>query len=98
MRGHEVAELGHAGVAARYAHVTAPLRRLVDRFATEVPLPDLAVGELVAVLNAGAYGLTFSPARFLGHPSPAEVLVDAAGPRLVRRRGEPADVLADQLP
>lgn len=28
----------HAGIAASYAHVTAPLRRLVDRFATEVCL------------------------------------------------------------
>jgi exoribonuclease R len=28
----------HAGVAAPYAHVTAPLRRLVDRYATEICL------------------------------------------------------------
>jgi VacB/RNase II family 3'-5' exoribonuclease len=28
----------HAGIGAPYAHVTAPLRRLVDRFATEVVL------------------------------------------------------------
>jgi len=28
----------HAGIAAPYAHVTAPLRRLVDRFATEICL------------------------------------------------------------
>lgn len=28
----------HGGVAAAYAHVTAPLRRLADRFATEVCL------------------------------------------------------------
>ena len=28
----------HAGVAAEYAHVTAPLRRLADRFATELCL------------------------------------------------------------
>jgi exoribonuclease R len=28
----------HAGIGAPYAHVTAPLRRLVDRFATEVCL------------------------------------------------------------
>src|SRR3954453_6265426 len=33
----------HAGVGAPYAHVTAPLRRLVDRFATEVCLA-LAAG------------------------------------------------------
>ncbi|NUS72667.1 MAG: RNB domain-containing ribonuclease [Corynebacteriales bacterium] len=29
---------GHAGVGAPYAHVTAPLRRLADRYATEVCL------------------------------------------------------------
>jgi exoribonuclease R len=34
---------GHAGVGAPYAHVTAPLRRLVDRFGTEVCLA-LAAG------------------------------------------------------
>ncbi|GLZ80161.1 ribonuclease R [Actinorhabdospora filicis] len=36
----------HAAVAAPYAHVTAPLRRLVDRYATEVCLA-LAAGEEV---------------------------------------------------
>jgi exoribonuclease R len=34
----------HSGVAAPYAHVTAPLRRLIDRFGTEVCLA-LAVGQ-----------------------------------------------------
>jgi exoribonuclease R len=29
---------GHAGIGAPYAHVTAPLRRLVDRYATEICL------------------------------------------------------------
>jgi exoribonuclease R len=36
----------HAGIAAPYAHVTAPLRRLVDRFATEVCLA-LSAGQEV---------------------------------------------------
>jgi exoribonuclease R len=36
-------DTGHAGVAAAYAHVTAPLRRLVDRFGTEICLA-LAAG------------------------------------------------------
>jgi exoribonuclease R len=46
--GAAPADSEHAGVAAPYAHVTAPLRRLVDRYATEVclalcagdPVPD----------------------------------------------------------
>ncbi|MFG1965043.1 RNB domain-containing ribonuclease [Nonomuraea sp. NPDC049028] len=36
----------HAAVAAPYAHVTAPLRRLVDRYATEICLA-IAAGEPV---------------------------------------------------
>jgi len=53
----------HSGVAAPYAHVTAPLRRLVDRFGTEVclalasgaePAPELraALSELPGLMAA----------------------------------------------
>ena len=56
-------QAGHGGVGAPYAHVTAPLRRLVDRFATEVclalaagrqPDPQLraALAELPALMSA----------------------------------------------
>jgi exoribonuclease R len=38
--GTAPADAGHAGVAAPYAHVTAPLRRLVDRFATAACLHE----------------------------------------------------------
>lgn len=40
--GAEPAVTSHAGVGAPYAHVTAPLRRLVDRFATECCLATVA--------------------------------------------------------
>ncbi|MCA2212549.1 RNB domain-containing ribonuclease [Jidongwangia harbinensis] len=36
--GTAPAETGHGGVGAPYAHVTAPLRRLADRYATEACL------------------------------------------------------------
>ncbi len=42
--GAAPAQPGHGGVGGPYAHVTAPLRRLVDRFGTEVCLA-LAAGE-----------------------------------------------------
>ncbi|RBY88829.1 ribonuclease II [Blastococcus sp. TF02A-26] len=52
-------EAGHGGVGAPYAHVTAPLRRLVDRFGTEVCLalaagrePDPAVRAALPELPA----------------------------------------------
>ncbi|WBH16272.1 pyridoxal-dependent decarboxylase, exosortase A system-associated [Sphingomonas radiodurans] len=47
-----------------------PLDRLADR----VALPRAEVGDIVAIFLAGAYGLTASPAGFLGHPAPSEVL------------------------
>jgi exoribonuclease R len=42
---------GHAGIGAPYAHVTAPLRRLVDRFGTEVCLALAAGAEIPAWLH-----------------------------------------------
>ncbi|BEL09230.1 hypothetical protein Q0Z83_074210 [Actinoplanes sichuanensis] len=40
------ADAGHGGVGAPYAHVTAPLRRLADRYATEVCLSRYAGREI----------------------------------------------------
>jgi len=40
------ADAGHGGIGAPYTHVTAPLRRLVDRFGTEVCLAITAGAEL----------------------------------------------------
>lgn len=60
--GSDGAQLGHAGIGGAYAHVTAPLRRVVDRYAAEVclalhagrPVPDWAadrLGELAAAMT-----------------------------------------------
>ena len=46
------ADAGHGGIGAPYAHVTAPLRRLVDRFGTEVCLAVTAGAELPEWLRA----------------------------------------------
>jgi exoribonuclease R len=42
----------HAGIGAAYAHVTAPIRRLVDRFGTEVCLAVANGGEVPAWTRA----------------------------------------------
>jgi exoribonuclease R len=46
------ADPGHGGIGAPYAHVTAPLRRLVDRFGTEVCLAVTAKAEIPDWLRA----------------------------------------------
>jgi diaminopimelate decarboxylase len=47
----------------------------LDLLGHDVELPAVEVGDLVAVFQAGAYGLTASPTAFLGHPAPPEVLL-----------------------
>ncbi|MES2451874.1 MAG: pyridoxal-dependent decarboxylase, exosortase A system-associated [Pseudomonadota bacterium] len=51
-----------------------PLDRLADR----VSLPPAKPGDIIAVFMAGAYGLSASPAAFLGHELPGQML--AGGP------------------
>jgi diaminopimelate decarboxylase len=71
------------------ADLTGPLCTPLDTIGRDVTLPAADVGDLVGVFQSGAYGLTASPVHFLGHPSPAEVLVLPGGEcRLVRPRGE----------
>ncbi|MDP2269480.1 MAG: alanine racemase [Archangium sp.] len=53
--------------------IAGPLCTPLDTFG-EVELPEPEVGDLLAVTNSGAYGYSFSPLLFLGHPAPAEAV------------------------
>ena len=77
--------------------VAGPLCTGLDVFAAEATLPRPRVGDLVAVLDAGAYGFTESMPFFLSHPSAAEVAVNDGRAQLVRPRVMPAELLDRQL-
>lgn len=55
--------------------VVGPLCTPLDVLADRMKLPHAQPGDLIAVFQSGAYGLTASPTAFLSHPPPAEVLV-----------------------
>ena len=57
------------------ASVVGPLCTPLDLLADKMELAPAEVGDYVAILQSGAYGLTASPLRFLSHPAPMEVLV-----------------------
>ena len=61
--------------ASETASVVGCLCTPLDLLADKVLLPRAEIGDLVAIFQSGAYGLTASPTRFLSHPAPAEVLV-----------------------
>ncbi len=56
-------------------HIVGPLCTPLDIIADSVELPEVAVGDLIAVYQSGAYGFTASPRDFLSHPHPVEILV-----------------------
>jgi diaminopimelate decarboxylase len=76
--------------------IGGPLCTPQDQFAEELQLPACGRGDLLAVLGAGAYGLTYSSTMFLSHPTPAEFAVERGAARVVRERGQPADALRGQ--
>jgi diaminopimelate decarboxylase len=67
--------------------VVGPLCTPLDTIGRKVQMPAPRVGDLIAVLQSGAYGLSASPVGFLSHPMAAEVLVDNGTSRVIRKRG-----------
>jgi diaminopimelate decarboxylase len=57
------------------ASVVGPLCTPLDLLADGMELAKADEGDLIVVFQSGAYGPTASPAAFLSHPAPAEVLV-----------------------
>jgi len=77
--------------------VAGPLCTGLDVFTTDAMLPRPHVGDLVAVLDAGAYGFTESMPLFLSHPTAAEVAVSGGRAQLIRPRMTPTEFLDRQL-
>jgi len=63
------------GTAREVASVVGPLCTPLDLLADQMDLAQADVGDFVAVMQSGAYGLSASPLGFLGHPGPQELLL-----------------------
>ena len=57
------------------ASVVGPLCTPLDLLADRSEMARAVPGDLIAVLQSGAYGYTASPLGFLSHPAPAEIVV-----------------------
>ncbi|MFF5019733.1 type III PLP-dependent enzyme [Streptomyces sp. NPDC001165] len=60
--------------------VCGPLCTPLDTWNRRARLPRLTPGDRLTVPNVGAYGLYASLVAFLGHPLPAELVVDSSRP------------------
>jgi diaminopimelate decarboxylase len=73
--------------------IVGPICESSDAFARDRRMPQLEVQDLVAILDAGAYGSVMA-SNYNRHLLPAEVLVDAGTWTVIRRRQTLDDVLA----
>ncbi|MEQ8998990.1 MAG: decarboxylase [Coleofasciculus sp. B1-GNL1-01] len=67
-----------------------------DYLGRNCQLPALKIGDVIAILDSGAYGYAMS-SHFLHRPRPAEVLVEQGTHRLIRKREDYSVLLKNQL-
>ena len=75
--------------------VVGPVCESGDWLAKDRQLPTASPGQLLAIMQAGAYGFAMS-SNYNGRPRPAEILVDGAQAHLIRRRETPEDLFASE--
>jgi diaminopimelate decarboxylase len=75
--------------------VVGPICETGDFFARDRELPITQEGDLLALLDAGAYGMVLA-SNYNTRPRPAEVLVDGKSVKLIRRRETMADLVRNE--
>ena len=82
---HEIVPVVWDGARPRRVDVVGPVCESGDFLARDRVLPAMKSGELLAVLDAGAYG-TVQSSNYNTRGRPAEVLVEGKRARVIRRR------------
>jgi diaminopimelate decarboxylase len=93
---HEIWPVVRAGRAGKVADIVGPVCESGDFFARDRETEELQVGDLVALLDAGAYGMA-QASNYNTRGRAAEVMVEDGTVRLVRRRETVEEMLAGEL-
>ena len=93
---HEIVPVKRRSGRAQVVDVVGPVCETGDFFARDRKLQHVEPGDLIALLDAGAYGMAQS-SNYNTRTRPAEVLVEGAKARLIRRRETIADLLAPEI-
>jgi len=93
---HEIVPVKPNAGKARRVDVVGPICETGDFFARDRELAPIAPDDLLAILDAGAYGMSES-SNYNTRLRPPEVLVEGAKGRLIRRRETMADLLAPEM-
>lgn len=92
---HEVRAVRENGSVAS-ADLVGPVCESGDYLARDRELPDVREGDLLAVMDAGAYGFSMA-SNYNSRPRPAEVMVSGDRWAVVREREHNADLVKGEL-
>lgn len=76
--------------------VVGPVCESGDFFARDRELPEVEEGDLLAILDTGAYGMVLA-SNYNTRPRPAEVLVSGKSVKVIRRREKVRDLYSAEL-
>ena len=93
---HEIVPVVREGRPREVADIVGPVCESGDFFARDREIEQLRSGDLVALLDAGAYGMSLS-SHYNTRVRPAEVLIEGDKARLIRRRETLDDLFAPEL-
>jgi len=93
---HEILPVKQGREATAKVDVVGPICESGDFFAHDREMPRVKAGELVLVLDAGAYGMSES-SNYNTRARAAEVLVDGSEARLIRRRETLRELMAAEI-
>ena len=94
---HQILPVVHDGDAkSTVVDVVGPVCESGDFFARDREMPEVREGDLVAILDTGAYGMSLS-SNYNSRPRPAEVLVEGKRARLIRRRETIRDLVGPEF-
>src|SRR5580700_3345417 len=82
--------------AGETVDVVGPVCESGDFFARDRELPRVEEGDLLAILDTGAYGMALA-SNYNTRPRPAEVLVSGKSVKLIRRREKTRDLYSAEL-
>jgi len=94
---HEIVPVKPTGGSRGVFDVVGPICESGDFFARDRELEEPQPGDVLAILDAGAYGMSLA-SNYNSRPRPAEVLVNGKNVRLIRRRETVKDLFRQEMP
>lgn len=83
-KNYDIQNISKLSAVKEKVDIVGCLCTSLDRLASRLELGSPEVGDVLAIKNSGAYGLTASPVFFLGHETPREVLIKDHRARVIR--------------